>query len=365
MKFSGHCLQLCVNAGLSINTIDRLTGAASQLVSHFKHSVVASEELKKRQKQMERPELKLIQSCTTRWNSTYYMLKRLVETRWPVSAVLSCEQVTKRKDRYLDLKSDQWTLAEELVKILEPFETATTFFSYEENSSLSTTLPVLLGLVEGLRKEPESETEDPSPLAIEEFKRVVADEIARRWDLEQLETSDPMVLAPLVDPRFKLIPSLSEDSKECIRASIIEQMDSFSLATAVTPSGSEDEVENEVQVVEPVQKKAKKLTALDKLLGPEKEEVCVTSQAELEQYLLEKTVKRTTEPLTWWKNNEKRFPKLAKVARALLNIPATSTPSERIFSVAGLTVTKLRSSLKPENVDSLIFLNKNLKLLDS
>ena len=219
--------------------------------------------------------------------------------------------------------------------------------------------------MEGLRKEPKSKTEDPSPPAIEEFKRVVADGIARRWDLEQLETSDPMVLAPLVDPRFKLIQSLSKDSKECIRVSIIEQMDSFSLAAAVTPSGSEDEVENEVQVVEPAQKKTKKLTALDKLLGPEKEEVCVTSQAELEQYLLEKTIKRTTKPLTWWKNNEKRFPKLAKVARALLNIPATSIPSERIYSVAGLIVTKLRSSLKPENVDSLIFLNKNLKLLDS
>ena len=49
MKCSGHCLQLCVNAGLSISTIDRLTGAASKLLRHFKHSVVASEELKKRQ----------------------------------------------------------------------------------------------------------------------------------------------------------------------------------------------------------------------------------------------------------------------------------------------------------------------------
>ena len=65
-------------------------------------------------------------------------------------------------------------------------------------------------------------------------------------------------------------------------------MGSFSLTAAVTPSGSEDEVENEVQVVEPVQKKAKKLTALDKLLGPEKEEVCVTSQAELEHIFIEK-----------------------------------------------------------------------------
>ena len=47
MKCSGHCLQLCVNAGLSINTIECLTGAARKLVSHFKRSVVASEELKK------------------------------------------------------------------------------------------------------------------------------------------------------------------------------------------------------------------------------------------------------------------------------------------------------------------------------
>ena len=49
MKCSGHCLQLCVNARLSISTIDCLTGAASKLVGHFKHSVVASEEPKKQQ----------------------------------------------------------------------------------------------------------------------------------------------------------------------------------------------------------------------------------------------------------------------------------------------------------------------------
>ena len=91
MKCTAHCLQLCLKAGLSINIIDRLTGAAHKLVGHFKHSVLACEDLRKRQTQMELPEHKLIQECDTRWNSTYYMLKRLVEMRWPVSAVLSCE----------------------------------------------------------------------------------------------------------------------------------------------------------------------------------------------------------------------------------------------------------------------------------
>lgn len=39
----------------------------------------------------------------------------------------------QKSDRYLDLKSDQWALAEELLKVLSPFEVATTYFGIEEN----------------------------------------------------------------------------------------------------------------------------------------------------------------------------------------------------------------------------------------
>ena len=45
---SAHCLQLCLKAGLTGNAIDRLIGAACKLVGHINHSVVASEQLKKR-----------------------------------------------------------------------------------------------------------------------------------------------------------------------------------------------------------------------------------------------------------------------------------------------------------------------------
>lgn len=50
----------------------------------------------------------------------------------------------KRPDRYIDLRSDLWALATDLVDMLQPFEIVTTFFSCEENASLSTVLPVLL-----------------------------------------------------------------------------------------------------------------------------------------------------------------------------------------------------------------------------
>ena len=61
----------------------------------------------------------------------------------------------------------------------------------------------------------------------------------------------------------------------------------------------------------------------------------------------------------WWKVNERRFPRLANVARRYLCIPDTSVSSERVFSAAGLTVNRLRTRLTPDHVYMLIFLNKN------
>ena len=63
----------------------------------------------------------------------------------------------------------------------------------------------------------------------------------------------------------------------------------------------------------------------------------------------------------WWKGNEPKFPNVAKLARKFLCIMGTSVPSERVFSIAGLTVTKTRSQPEAETLDQIIFLNKALK----
>ena len=81
MHCIAHCLQLCLKSGLSITSIDRLLGAARKLVRHFKHSVVATEALKEQQVCMNVLQNKLAQDVTTRWNSSYYMLERLVQLR--------------------------------------------------------------------------------------------------------------------------------------------------------------------------------------------------------------------------------------------------------------------------------------------
>ena len=81
---------------------------------------------------------------------------------------------------------------------------------------------------------------------------------------------------------------------------------------------------------------------------------------EMKHYLAENImVPRGTsfDPLKWWKMNAHRFSALSVLAKKLLAVPGTSVPSERVFSVAGSTVTKKRASLSSATVDKLLFLN--------
>jgi hypothetical protein len=49
--------------------------------------------------------------------------------------------------------------------------------------------------------------------------------------------------------------------------------------------------------------------------------------------------KRKFDTLAWWRKHRFEYPYLAAIARLAFAVPATSAPSERIFSVCGLIVT--------------------------
>ena len=87
------------------------------------------------------------------------------------------------------------------MKVLSPFEVATTFFSFEENTSLSCVLPILHGLIDGLQTETNPPASD-SPI-IQQFKQKVTAEIKQRWELDLPDLTSSWVLAPAVDPGFK------------------------------------------------------------------------------------------------------------------------------------------------------------------
>jgi hypothetical protein len=61
-------------------------------------------------------------------------------------------------------------------------------------------------------------------------------------------------------------------------------------------------------------------------------------------------------PLSWWHLHERQFKHLNVLASRLLCIPATSAPSECVFSTAGLIIAKDRTRLASQTANELIFL---------
>lgn len=63
--------------------------------------------------------------------------------------------------------------------------------------------------------------------------------------------------------------------------------------------------------------------------------------------------------LSFFKTHKSDLPKLSNLARIILAIPATSVPSESLFSVAGMIQTELRNRLNPACLEMLNFIRSN------
>ncbi|CAM9797870.1 unnamed protein product, partial [Discosporangium mesarthrocarpum] len=57
-----------------------------------------------------------------------------------------------------------------------------------------------------------------------------------------------------------------------------------------------------------------------------------------------------------WAELQKFCPRVSRVGRKLLCIPATSAPSERPSSGAGPLLTQRRTDLKPDKISTVSFL---------
>ncbi|KAI4799905.1 hypothetical protein KUCAC02_016443 [Chaenocephalus aceratus] len=309
------------------------------------------------------PQHKLSQDVPIRWNSSFYMIKRLLEQRWPVTATLSDPEVTKAGKHYLDMRADQWSILGDLHQALEPFEQAIVFLSGEAYVTVSVLPPLVKGLQKSTQKAFES-----APIAT--FQTAAAADIASRWKVETTYDEDGKnvcIFAAALDPRFRKLKFLSTDdilkvknklqtlALDARRVRVSEEPDS--------PSGQLDHSRGQ-----------KPKSVLDTLLGSdddEEEEMEDDDPAhdqredavrnEVLLYFGGKAIPKDKNPLQWWKENETKFPSLAVVARSYLAAPATSTPSERLFSAAGNIVSKKRASLTKEHVDMLTFLHSNSK----
>ena len=69
--------------------------------------------------------------------------------------------------------------------------------------------------------------------------------------------------------------------------------------------------------------------------------------SELRNYLSKNLISRDKDPLVYWEEVKYSFPNIYRVAKKYFHIPATSVPSERLFSRAGFICSDRRNRLIP------------------
>ena len=334
----GHTLQLCIKPALEVPKVAHVVSRSRKLVGHFKHSTTLTAEMKKRQRSMGVKEHVLIQDVATRWNSTYDMMERLSEQRRVISDILLDPTITKKSDSALNLTDSEWDLLSDLCEVLSAFSDVTTYMCTESAVSVSEVLPIVCGLVNNHLCA--SEEDRPT---VAKVKEVVREDLHRRYQPASNSTAGSVsALASLLDPRYKKLPFFSSSQRRTTEELLESRLDDLPLKRA----------EAEPRQTSEMPAKRRRLNFL------RYESSDNTSADELQCFLAEKS-SPDEDPLKWWKQNEHRFPQIAIVAKRVLAVPATSVPSERIFSATGLLINKLRNRLSSEIVDAIVFMNKN------
>ena len=160
--------------------------------------------------------MEVIQSCPTRWGSTYLMLERIQVLQQPLCAVLLDQP---REVRYLLPDSEEWTIIEELIAVLKPFHTATTAMSASSYPTLSMLSPLLYKLHDRILKVKDN---TPSGKAL---KEAILTDLRRRY--ASLNQQELLHAAALLDPRFKdLDPFVPETERKDVQESLkLEMLD--------------------------------------------------------------------------------------------------------------------------------------------
>jgi hypothetical protein len=179
------------------------------------------------------------------------------------------------------------------------------------------------------------------------FQQKIYESLFDYWD----QTSNIGLLATLLDPRLKKMVLFDCEA----RTSTIEKLNDLYLELKYIEEqdnhSSSSTLSSQVTKVSPF---------FESIFGNINNEESEFS--EVDRYLdvrLTPVAQPNENPWTWWNMRRTEFSILSKLANKYLSIPATSVPSERLFSDAGNQITSKRTRLSSEIVNKILFLKRN------
>jgi hypothetical protein len=381
--------------------------ACRAIVTFFNSSTQATEKLKGKTKARLGVALTVIQDVMTRWWSTYSMCERLLRLK-TVLTVMHLEG-----DMRLFLSEQQWAIVSDMAALLKPFMIAQRLLEGQSYVTISLIPYILHKIRTGLQTanlEPSAsaQVQAVSAMMLRKFNdefgtgaenTVAIDHAAEGNNRREKGIPKMVLMAMCLDPRAKSGAGVPPADREVIWQYIEDELVEITMAAgpptptapaaAVAPPPAmapaidiEDDSVNDVDIFFQDFDADDELQELNDALGPndatraEEEQVWGletvrdTIQREMQLYkeargmmLRDPNTKNFSNPLDWWRVNKQTYPHLSKLALKYLSIPATSAPSERVFSTAGLTIAKERARLDATRANEIVFLHDSIPAL--
>jgi len=379
--------------------------ACCAIVTFFNSSTQATDKLKDKTKARLGVALTVIQDVVTRWWSTYSMCERLLRLK-TVLTVMHLEGNMR-----LFLTEQQWAIVHDMAELLKPFMIAQRLLEGQLYVTISLIPFILYKIRNGLRvTNPLSSRQVQTITSLmlrkfnEEFGTGEENTVAFDHTTEGInrhEKGIPKIalMAMCLDPRTKSGTGVPQADLEAIWQYIEEELIGITMdAGPPTPPEApapalaaqapvieiNDDAPNDVDIfLQDLEADDELQEVHDAINGPgdapQNEEGQVlwsyemvrdNIRREVQLYkdargmmLRDPTTRIIGNPLEWWRVNNNTYPHLSKLALKYLSIPATSAPSERVFSTAGLTIAKERARLESSRANELVFLHESIPAL--
>ncbi|XP_076296265.1 E3 SUMO-protein ligase ZBED1-like [Lasioglossum baleicum] len=344
---TAHTLNLVVNDSVTaIPEIASLLKTCRSLITHFKSSVTAADKLRDFQTQMGLNTLKLKQDIHTRWNSSLIMLERLLAVKIPL-----CATVASLMNCPTSPNAQQWKTIQDIIPLLKPIEYVSSELGGEKYVTASTIMPLITGLQNAIDKI------KPQTIPGYALKCNIMNNLEIRFNY--IHTNKIITISTIADPRFKTAVFRNNTDIQTATETVISELTPLITAETNSETRSVQAEETEQETEGFWDFHVHKVSHLTRRCSDSSPSASAAST--MKQYLDMPYENIKSDPVTFWGIHGQTIPTLKKIFEKYLCVPATSVPSERIFSKAGQIMSDRRNRLSPKNLDYLIFLNCNME----
>lgn len=344
----------------------------------------------------ENPELMPLMDVRTRWSSTEVMTSRFVQLKQPVYEFLVfVKSPTGKKElnkkRLPEVTNSDWAYYDGIIIFLKPFSVGTRHLCGELHPTFVLVLPTLRSIENFLGNPGLFSATNPRKYMkdfyethgdLDEFPNVVNDLDTLREGLyltfmERFSaTFTKYMWCTYLDPRFRNMDHLRADEKPKAMDDFIAHVAEIAKEKAhlveeevVCDEGDSDDDNDDDDEFNYCDKGCSQQSSSQASLAPDGELSDEQAEAEaieaIRKYQTSKIpITKKENPLEWWRRYRTEYPLIAELARRWLCIPASSTPSERVFSDCGIAQAAKQNRLGSDMLTSQIIIRRNDKHVD-